>query len=143
MESKTVEESLRKNQNLFGTWLRLGDGETWCFSPMPLGKGGNTILSCLERLFACQEGAAKKILAGEQSNALVLTAKDVLDAAREFAFTALKINYPGLTCEYFDENNLCTIRHINQITRIVQGENEISELIGGQEKNALPATAGK
>jgi hypothetical protein len=127
-KEKSVEKGWRKHEELAGSWVLLGDGSMWCVPALPLGAGCLLVLEKLEKLYDFQDQAVQTV-GGDIKAQLALTRK-VIEAGADFAYTVLNLNYPGLTREYFDQENLVTMQHISVIQSIVQGEKELGEIIG-------------
>ena len=133
-----MEKELRKCENPSGTWVRLGNGELWCVSALPLGSGCDIILDSLEALYVVQEKIAPE---KETAIETIKRSKELLLSSASFAYQLLRINYPNLTKEAFDENNLVTLHQSNIFQRIVQGGTGLGEIIGGSELGeAITAT---
>jgi hypothetical protein len=144
---QTMEESLRKNNYLVGKWIRLGDGEKWCVSPMPLGKSGDSVLNALEKLFEIQDEMKSLVVGDKSEKELLEPSRRFLVVARDFAISVLKVNYPDITKDYFDRHNLVNVVQIREFIGVAQGQDEIAQVIGDMvrsgelEKNVEAAQA--
>jgi len=135
METK-IEKKLRKSEFLSGCWIRLGNGEKWCVSPMPLGKRRKAILEKVEAVDKAQDAVIGKT--GEEDS--LITYDKLLEAAADLTLHVLQINYPDLTEETCDELCLVNIKHIQEIMSAVKGEKEIEEIINLVEDKSFGAS---
>lgn len=123
---KTKEEELRKCTSPPGVWLKLGDGEKWCISALPLGRIGDEILDKIEKVFKFQKEKEEEDTTTEEDT---IRLRGYLRVGADFAYTLLKVNYPGLTFEYFEDQSLVTISNINTLVIICQGGSVLGDLI--------------
>jgi len=121
------EKKLRKCEHPSGTWVYLGDGEKWCISALPLGKSGDEILDKIEKVFALQETETNL---GVTEIDEIRTLRKYIKAGGDFAFSLLKLNYPGLTKEYFEAESLVTTQQVNFFVLICQGGTGLGDIIG-------------
>ena len=133
-----VERKLRKQEILAGTWVKLGDGELWCVPALPLGKQGDVVLDKLEALQRTQEEKLPEKLEEIQAHS-----RKLVGAASEFCFVLLKVNYPGLERQYFDDAALVTMQHLGLFQRVVQGATQLGEIIGEPEPGEVSQAAAQ
>ncbi|MEA2112434.1 MAG: hypothetical protein U9P50_00465 [Patescibacteria group bacterium] len=125
--SEASEKELRKCETPNGTWLRLGDGESWCISPLPLGSACDEILISLEELYSLQE---QEIPKDETTVQTMTRTRILLNKSATFAYLLLKVNYPRLTREIFDALNLVTLPQCMLFQKICQGGEDLGDVSG-------------
>ena len=59
----------------------------------------------------------------------------LMESSANLALQLLQVNYPKLTREQCDDENLVTMQHAAIMTSIAKGERELGEIIGEPEKN--------
>ena len=133
-----MERELRKAEHLCGTWVYLGNGESWCIPALPLGKSRIPILAALRETWKFKEELVKN----PTENALELSDK-VFEATANFCFEVLKVNYPALTREQFDSENLITIHQSNVIAEIVQGQHALESVLDSKKNGEVSKTEVK
>lgn len=120
----SLEKSLRKHPYLAGTWVLLGNGEKWCISSCPLGRRGEIVLSQMQKIDEARaEVANLEDVAGSQK---------MMQVTFEFCLFVLQLNYPKLTQEIAEENELFQIAHGPLVVQILQGNFEIGTTIGSK-----------
>lgn len=125
----SLEKSLRKKPYLSGTWLLLGNGETWCVSSCPLGKRGEAALAHLTSL----DKVRKKVLELPDEEG----ARKMMEATFSLCLFALQLNYPALTREKTEEEDLLQVAHGPLIVQILQGNFEPGETLGSPSQENL------
>jgi len=129
----SLEKQLRKNEQLCGTKILLGNGEKWTVPSMPLAKKKREpILKAMEDYDKLQLEAAT---AENQFQAL----GKALDSASELILIVLKLNYPELTLEHLEEHDLFALEHVPQIISILQGNEAMKDILGtvpGEQQRA-------
>ena len=133
-EEKNMEEGLRKSTVLIGTWLKLGDGLRWCIPPMPLGRNGLEILELLEKYFALEEEREKA--QSERVRETMARTRKIFEVVAELTLTVLRLNYPKLPQEYYDNSNLVNMQHVERFISILQGEGAAAEIIEAAQGEA-------
>lgn len=129
-----MEKELRKQEYLSGTWIKLGNGENWCISSLPLGKRGESILN----LFDAVASAEKELdeIKEEDLSKLFEVRRKMLLAAEKFVFAMVKFNYPSITKDQFDALNI-TVKELSKFTRIMNGHELLIDI--ADVKQAEPA----
>lgn len=127
IEEIAVEKSLRKCENLKGSWTFLGNGENWCIPAMPLGKKRKPILEKLTEIAKLEDQIIK--LEDAKPEEKIKCMDDFMDCAFDLFYLAIVINYPNLTKDKFEYLDLFSLSDIPKIVMIVKGESNLAELL--------------
>lgn len=130
------EKTLRKCENVCGTWVRLGNGELWCVPAMPLGKKRIKILDLFKQVIDLQE-KTEKATPTEQFAMI----EAGLDVSAKLAYEMLLLNYPLLTPAQFDSEDLVTMQHGRLFLDVLQGRNALGEIIDLKKSPAQEMTS--
>jgi hypothetical protein len=131
------EKTLRKCENPRGTWYMLGNGEKWCIPAMPLGQKRHQILEFLKKIRILEEDLKK---AKDDSDAALSLTGDLFEIAHSALVYVLQLNYPNVTEEFADEENLFSSNDLYKILAIVQGNALLEELMEAQQPDEKKMT---
>jgi len=138
MSVTTLEQKLRKHENLVGTKIRLQDGAEWTFPACPLEGAASDVLTALIVEFSAL-GDAPEPAEGDTEAAIKMQKNQnriVLDLSLE----ALQINYPEVTRPHLVER--VTKAHVLPIMRAVNGLADITEFMSSMGGDDDPVRAG-